>query len=501
MAHKLVKDVFIDVNNDQVKEALKRNMLERLWLMAMSVRDKKSVGQCGTILSKSAAGSDYRWGLRFYILLIECMRHWAAFTADEEINIKFRDLQEKVPVLEDDVYIYQDLETRPLDHRRADQLASDKAAEAPVTSAVAQPSEVRSSFRDILPSSAAGEPTEFVELAKYKANYLQAVFSKTPDVNKLSEEHFMYQSLYDSLRYKLNSGKETAAQKAEIAFAEAVSRLAIPTDIETPKGLAAMRGKVTETLRKVYGEVPAEFAAMAGQPGSGKSSLQQNLTAVLRQPAAISVLGEENPQTPLSPPAPNGEQNQRSKVPVPDDNYQRSNVPVPEDDYQRSNLPLPDDRYQKASSDLNAAYQSGKANFSKRATGDNKELNRKLKERKEALLREVEKLKAQERQMRESVHQRSTLSTLQKIESTPEVLIEEIERKNRAYENLQNKYAALMSQMKSKVASNLERSFLNSSLHSSYAPSYAPGHDIGSSFLGGSLYTSRLYLPEQQRFK
>ncbi len=438
--------MFIDVSNDQVKEALKKNMLERLWLMAMSVRDKKSVSQCGTILSKSAVGMDYNWGLRFYLLLIESIRHWAAFTADEEINIKFKDLQEKVPIMEEDVYMYQDLETKRLDHHRADQLAGDKAVEAPAMSTVAQQPEVKSSFRDIVPSSTVSEPTEFVELKKYKTNYLQAVFSKTPDVNKISEELFMYQSLYDSLRYKLNSGKETASQKSEIAFAEAISRLSIPTDIETPKELASLRGKVTDALKKAYGDVPAEYA----QTAVTKSSLQQNLTSVVKQPVTAPVLAEEKPKPLLSPP----------------------NV------------------------DLNEAYQSGKANFSRKTNSDNKEMNRQLKERKESLLREIEKLKSQEKQMRESVHQRSTLSTLQKIESTPEVLIEEIERKNRAYENLQTKYAALMSQMKSKVSSNLERSFMNSSMHSSYVPSY----DLSSSYLGNSLYASRLYVREQ-RFK
>lgn len=539
------------MSNERVKEAIKKNILERLWLLAMSMRDKKSVSQCGTILNKSATGAEYKWGLRFYILLIECFRQWAAFTADDEINSKYNDLHSKVPVLEDDVYYFQALENQLLNHTKADELAMDYIDGSRSPNPVERDRPAMQSIRSMPPAAAQSEPTEFVELRNYKQNFLGIVFSKTPDPVRLQEEHMMFASFYDSLRYKLNAGKPTPAQKAEIGFAEAVSRIQVGPEVETPKGLAGYRSKVGEAMQSAYGEIPREYEAFLG--GASKKSAVQSYAAPSRggqdyydgdlllkeryaaadvdpiapeplKPKPVDSLGGSLIQNPNSqPPAPKISTDVSPVLPQP-----IFNSGVPQND-NRSAPPQPQSRDKGPSADqiqygrefsLGAPknggqpgpapvptptdmYQAGKADFSKKGTLDkpdperNREANRRLKEKKQALLQEIERLKMQERKMRESVQQRSTLSTVQKIEHTPEVLIEEIERKNRTYENLQNKYLALLGQMKSKVHSNLEKSYMSGSMLSRPDPETS---SLSSSLAGNSLYNSRLYMPNERLY-
>lgn len=532
--------MFCDAGNEQVKEAIKKNILERLWLMAMSMRDKKSPSQCGTILNKSATGAEYKWGLRFYVLLMECLRQWAAFTADEEIFNKYNDLKDKVPIMEDDVYYFESLEMKPLDHRKVDELVSDydNRPTSPLQS------NQLASIRGISSLGSATEPTEFVELRKYKTNFLNSVFNKTPDVNAISEEHFMFQSLYDSLRYKLNAGKPTATQKADIGFAESISRMQFDTDIQTPKGLATYRGKIGEAIQNAYGEIPREYEAMLGGGKKGNVSVQNSAQPdnvfgsrgneiVIREryagadldlPAAESLkprpvdsVGGSNIQNQNQPAIPqanpvfnSGNSDQFSSqadkkgppaLPKNGDITAPKTDPVAQPPAKKLTL---GGRGINEPTNANDMYQAGRADFSKKDANPsqdaekNREANRRLREKKQALMQEVERLKNQERKMRESVSQRSTLSILQKIEHTPEVLIEEIERKNQAYENLQNKYLALLGQMNSKVHSNLEKSYVSGS--GSMSRSDPEMSYLGRSLVGQSLYNSRLYMPNERGY-
>lgn len=44
--------------------------------MAISVNEIMNVENCGCIISKSLEGDEYKWGLRFYILLLDCFSNW-----------------------------------------------------------------------------------------------------------------------------------------------------------------------------------------------------------------------------------------------------------------------------------------------------------------------------------------------------------------------------------------------------------------------------------------
>ena len=117
-----MKDILLDNRNDRVIASIKNIILERLWLLALSMKDKETVGECGTVLNKSAAGEDYKWGLRFYVLLIECFREWASAMDDADIIQKYARIKEVAPILEEDVYYFQALEHAPLDHSRVDEI-------------------------------------------------------------------------------------------------------------------------------------------------------------------------------------------------------------------------------------------------------------------------------------------------------------------------------------------------------------------------------------------
>lgn len=580
-----MKDIFCDVSNERVKDTLKRNILERLWLLAMSMRDKKNVASCGTVLNKSAKGNEYRWGLRFYILLIECFRQWASFTADDEINSKYNDLRKKVPIIEDDVYYFQALEHQYLDHHKADQLLNDynDGDRSPGLPQSVQSSNMRSNVAAPVqnsyapPSINSNDPPEIREFSKYKQAYLNALFSKSPDLNDVFEQHTLFQSFFETEHLKLNVSKLTPSQRAEYEFAERINRLTLD-DIQTPKGLQQLRSKVVGVMASTFGEVPPEYQRLAGGNNAANSGPQANTRSNMG-PRDIDLYqyerylnADNDVAEPVKPPKPQednygsnvqksaGFPNQQStqfqkggdqqaiapsydsfKDPMPQiqpifqSNFDRAgglpsdsnsrkpdSLPPKIDTYQDQRNP-PSDTYSYPGSKIdplpgfknNASsptkggdqYQPPKPDFTKKNSEgkpavnseQNKDLNRQLRDKKRALQQEIDRLKNQERKMRESVNQKSVLSTLQKVENTPEVLIEEIERKNRAYENLQNKYAALLSQMNSKVHNNLEKSYLSGS-HMSKSRIEPDTSSYGSQLFMNSLYGSRLYAPDRSSY-
>lgn len=80
--------------------------MERLWLLVILMKDKTQVGACGSVLNKTAEGDDYWWGVRFYILLIECFREWATFTDDTDFSDRFEWLKKVVPYIDEDIYYF-----------------------------------------------------------------------------------------------------------------------------------------------------------------------------------------------------------------------------------------------------------------------------------------------------------------------------------------------------------------------------------------------------------
>lgn len=418
------------------------------------MKDKKSVENCGTILIKSAKDDEYKWGLRFYILLIECFRQWAAFTEDSDFIQKFNRLKEKVPILEDDVYYFQALENNRLDHHKVDEMLQD------FHEGTISPMNPKINVQSNPP--ALSDPQEITELKKYKEKYLKAVFDKVSDVPLISEEHFMYQSLFDSMRSKLKSGKYDARQKEEIVFSEGVSKLPISETIETPKGLSEFRAKVCDLLNSCHGEVPAEYIKMAG--GMQRISNQ------------VAPKMETTPELRVPP------REVHADILIPELNFQRPNLKQTIASPPLKNLTVSNPGVYK--SDNRPSNQTQLTNQLE-ASDQIKDRNQKLKEKKQALLKEVENLKNKEKQLKESSTAKSEMSYIHKIEATPDVLIEEINRKNKTFENLQNKYATLINQMNLKMHNNLEKSYINSDYS-------RVSHDT-SSFSNSGLYDSALY--------
>jgi hypothetical protein len=375
------------------------------------------------------------------------------------------------------------------------------------------------------------------------------VFGKSADVNQITEEHFMYQSFYDSMRYKLNAGRQSTAQKADIAFVEAISRVPMAGGIETPKGLQQFRGKIAEAYQQAYGRIPPEYQKMLGPTsGNSRSQVTGNVLRGVPTQNEVEIYHDERPveaennfEPPKmgrdnSNPASNLGKSANEALGVPDfqknPSFGHEGIPpnliqfqdlpgfrAPSNGISRSGMDQEPLRNENGASGLGNNHHSDvltehkpakegrnvKLDFSRKnkqpsnpsnlvqpphyqgESDNNKELNRQLRDKKEALRLEIDRLRNQERKVRESVHQKSSISTLQKTESTPDVLIEEIERKNRAFEDLQHKYSAILGQMKSKVHSNLERSYINGLSNSRMDPDFSL---LGSRMSYSSVYDS-----------
>ena len=86
--------------------------------------------------------------------------------------------------------------------------------------------------------------------------------------------------------------------------------------------------------------------------------------------------------------------------------------------------------------------------------------NQMLKEKKQSILKEIERLREKERQIKEVSYLKSELKEISKIEATPEILIEEINRKSREYDLLKHKYSNLINEMNRKVKNNIEKTLI-----------------------------------------
>lgn len=70
------------------------------------MNDKKDISDCGNVLNKSVINDGYKWGLRFYILLMECFAQWSLFTDDPEIKSKKSQLNGHIKEMEDNIYYF-----------------------------------------------------------------------------------------------------------------------------------------------------------------------------------------------------------------------------------------------------------------------------------------------------------------------------------------------------------------------------------------------------------
>ncbi len=470
-----MKDVLLDNRNDRVIASIKNIILERLWLLALSMKDKETVGECGTVLNKSATGEDYKWGLRFYVLLIECFREWASAMDDADIIQKYARIKEVAPILEEDVYYFQALEHAPLDHSRVDEILKEFQTMSP-------------GFRSPKSRQANDAPPQFIEeLDTFKKNFLDSLFTKTPNPNLIVEICIMYQSYFDSVKDKAMGYLSDPMIGKDIKFAQLATQIQWSEDIQTEKGLAKFKKAVTEALREAYGHVPKEYGiepqdyskSYNNQEPESRHHQINYEDAIVQPKQKFSKKSEPNIENDIYQ-----SRNDRSSTP---NNKRRREQEVEARDYegrsknsnngynqkegqhsqprsQNSEIIKPPPRNERVVRDK-SPYRNEDFEFQLNRDhspiADPEKLqqeNQKLKEKKIGIIKEIERLKEKERQMKETSYLKTDSREISKIEATPEILIEEINRKSREYDMLKHKYSNLINEMNRKVKTNIEKS-------------------------------------------
>ena len=469
-----MKDILLDNRNDRVIASIKNIILERLWLLALSMKDKETVGECGTVLNKSAAGEDYKWGLRFYVLLIECFREWASAMDDADIIQKYARIKEVAPILEEDVYYFQALEHAPLDHSRVDEILREFQAMSPA-------------FRSPKSRHANNAPPSFVaELDTFKKNFLDSLFAKTPNPNAIVEIYIMYQSYFDSIKDKAFGYLSDPAIGKDIKFAQLATQLQWSEDLHTEKGLGRFRKSVVDSIREAYGQIPREYGGEPQDLSRSYKNQEPNVRAqyINHEEAIVQPIQKFSKKS--EPVVENDVYEARMDRSTTPNNKRRREPEVEVKEYegrsrngnnghgqkegqqsqprsQNSEIIKPASRNERVVRDK-SPYRNEDFEFQLNRDhspiADPEKLqqeNQKLKEKKMNIIKEIERLKEKERQMKETSYLKTDSREISKIEATPEILIEEINRKSREYDMLKHKYSNLITEMNRKVKGNIEK--------------------------------------------
>ena len=418
----MIKDLFTDLFSEKFVEIIKATVFERLWLLALSMKDKSKVSECGSVLNKSAAGDEYKWGFRFYILLIECFKNWSLYT--EEFYQKYDRLKEIVPITEDDFYYPQNITRNFLDHSKVDKLLNEKTTE------------VSKGLNKKSDNKTLSSPIEILELREMKEGYLQSLFTKTPDVSSISDKHILLQSLYDSVNSKLSSPNLNSEDQRDVQFFKKFSFLHHSESIETSKGLAKLRQDVCTLMDEIYGGYPSEYNQFLGI-SSRSNSLSKSKTQKKEENVFTSLLENDNDES---------SNNQKTGKPKENQNHRLS------DSRNQENRSISPNRNYEFNLSENLSAQDGEENLEKIRTE-----NEKLKSQTTILTREIGLLKDKEKSLSQSMLMKSGYLKSSKVDVSPEILIEEIQKKNREYEALQAKYQSLMMQMNDKMKQDLNR--------------------------------------------
>jgi hypothetical protein len=445
----MIKDLFSDLFNQRAIDAIKSTVFERLWILALSMKDKTRLAECGTILNKSAAGEDYKWGLRFYILLLECFRQWTVYTEDQDFSTKFARLKEAVPVVEDEIYYPQVIINQVLDHSKADALMSGfkqgKTVPAPAPSYVqAQPTSHQGSIHQSQRTGgdsrqAVSQPPELQELEDQKRRYFEALFTKTPNVAQISEGHMILQSLYDAYRNKLAALQSTQNQKNDITFYRKFSNLHLTESIESPKGIAKLRADICALMTECYGSYPGDYDQYLSS-NSRSNSQTKPLQPQTKLPSNVFMAAIDNdfPEAREPPMAKSG------GVKISHQRTQESRRPQPARSVSPNNyeFDLKDDHSDQEDVEIEKIKRENKV----------------LQKERESLRDVVGVLREKEKTLSQSMMMKSSASEVRRIDATPDLLIDEIERKNREYEQLQAKYQSLILQMNDRMKNDVDRS-------------------------------------------
>lgn len=426
----MIKDLFSDLFNQKVIDAIKAIFIERLWLLALSMKDKSHISECGSILSKTAADDEYKWGLRFYVLLIECFHQWTIYTDDQDFKQKWNRIKESVPIVEDEFYYPQSITQNFLNHSKVDALLGEQKL-TNVSSKKLNPENISQNL-----DKKKAEPENFNELKNTQNRYFDVLFAKAPNVASICENHMVLQSLFDAKKSKLLNQSLNSGQKSDINFYQKFGNIHVGEDIEKPKGISRLRQNVCQLLVDCYGTCPPEYEQMLGQNSrptsqTKKSEPSKNANVFLN----FSDIENGKKETLLK-------------------NKPQNDVKMKKDDYEWE----PKSSHKKKE---NFDYQLDEIGKSDNEIDDYHEIdieNKELRRQKEKLYQEVEMLKDKEKSLNNSIMQRSDFRLSQKIDASPEILIEEINRKNHEYEALQGKYQSLINQMNGRMRNDLDRS-------------------------------------------
>lgn len=452
----MIKDLFSDLFNVRAIEAIKNTVFERLWILALSMKEKQRIGDCGTVLNKSATGDEYKWGVRFYVLLLECFKQWTLYTEDADFAQKYERLKEAVPLVEDEFYYPQYIMDQVLDHTKADALAKGAAprpvSAQPVASEIGQKSMRSGMQSDLSQSQAATQnmPQELKELDAQRKLYFGSLFTKTPNVGQIAENHMMLQSLYDGHRNKLASSSFPTAFKRDVEFYRKFSNLSLTESIDSPKGIAKLRGDVCQLLAESYGSYPAEYEQYLN-PNSRSNSQQR-----VQQPASGNVFTahldavEPPRQAPVRPgPSSPPRAQQQPQQSAPKLSFQNNEPRV-----RPARSASPNQNYDF---DLNDDHSDVEDPEIERIRKENE----RLRTERASLRNVVTQLREKEKSLSQSMMMQSGLQETRRIDATPEILIDEINKKNSEYEALQAKYQTLMLQMDSRMKQDVDRSIHN----------------------------------------
>ena len=504
----------IDIDQEQVKTSVKSTILERLWLLALSMKDKTSVEHCGTVLNKSAAGEEYKWGFRFYVLLMECLRGWAHYFGDKDLKTKFKRLQDSVPIIEEDFYYYQNVELNHIDHKKVDELMNDMSEIPKSPSDLKQSAPVnilKDKNKNMVQSNHLNqEPSEIQELKKHKTDFLEAVFNKNPRADAITEETIKYQSYYEFIQKKVFSSKLELNVTDEYRFVDQIGRLEEKKKIESPFGLAAYRSKVVDALLNCFGKAPEEYLRITGysvKPKSDNKSIiikdeaneRANVSKTLKkEPPILSKTQPDDYKERLTEKSPiDNRQNQveAKKITKINQNSQEQQLKnVYDAEEEHNNQQFKKDKTNKNAQQIRAAilgntnekqtankyenyeniplaYDSNNQknentklrnlNSTPIEEQPNDDINQQLKNKKKALEKEIEELQKREKKLQKSIIGKTEVNEFHQMETKSRIWIQEISQRNHVIDTLQSKYSLLLSDLHSKVQYNMNQSLLS----------------------------------------
>jgi hypothetical protein len=432
--NKLVKEITKKIYRAKTFDSLSANIQQRLFLMGWIVKDKESWKDCGTILNRTAKGENYIWGLRFYKLLLECFQNWAIIDESGNIAEAFEKLKNSVDICE--TMVYWDCEPEEIEEKHE---VLQKLYEGNNKNG----NEMKITKNNNQEDDIIEDCEKFKEL---KENYINELFNRNVNAIQIEKKQNNYEDFF------LQKGKKIANNILDRRDIKDYLIQSVFEDMEFSNDLFTYLNKknpdyndenellntrkfVYELLINRYGDCNTKFK---------------------------NIIEESENKKP------------NNKKPVMDysvdeidlDRFKIKSIPKVKSDIQ-SNL---DDELQK---------------------------NIRLKNKKDQLEEEIARLEKKEKTLKTGkFEKKSVLLNQSKVTPDSKLLIEEINRKNKEYNVLKNKYNSLLYEMNSKLITNTNQSYLDQqNLKKTISDSIYNIERVKKSHMGNS------FLPNTSEFK